>query len=466
MPEKPLNAIARPQRDLYEKGVSAITRNNLDYAITILGGVLKIEPGFFEARQALRAAQVKKAGTAQTGFFKKMLGGAASQPGLTKAQMMLKKNPLEAIEAAEEVLNGDPMSTGAHKLLADAALEAGLFKTAILSLQILYKNNPKDREIAMELGDALTRAGQNEEAVKVYNDQLRLRPNDPEMLQLMKNVTARHTLNEGGYEEVAEAGGSYRDLLKDKAEAAQLEQASRIVKSDDVAQDLIHQYEARLKLEPNNLKLLRNIAETYAQKKDFDRALEYFERIRTTEGATDPSLEKVITDTNLKKFDHLRSQLDTGAADYDQRVVEIDAQRALFQLDACRQRAEKYPTDLQIRFDLGQLYFTAGKISEAIQEFQKAQNNPQRRLSAIMYLGRCFAKRGMNDLAARKIQEALKEKLNFDDEKKEMLYELGCIFEKMNKPDEAIEHFKQIYEADIGYRDVAAKVDAYYAAKG
>ena len=66
MPEKPLNAIARPQRDLYEKGVSAITRNNLDYAITILGGVLKIEPGFFEARQALRAAQVKKAGAAQT----------------------------------------------------------------------------------------------------------------------------------------------------------------------------------------------------------------------------------------------------------------------------------------------------------------------------------------------------------------------------------------------------------------
>jgi tetratricopeptide (TPR) repeat protein len=466
MPEKPLNAIARPQRDLYEKGVAAITRNNLDYAITILGGVLKIEPGFFEARQALRAAQVKKAGAAQTGFFKKMLGGAASQPGLAKAQLSLKKNPLEAIEAAEEVLNGDPMSTGAHKLLADAALEAGLFKTAILSLQILYKNNSRDREIAMELAEALTRAGQNEEAVKVYNDMLRVRPNDPEVLQLMKNVTARHTLDEGGYEDVAEAGGSYRDLLKDKSEAAQLEQASRIVKSDDVAQNLISEYEARLRTEPNNLKLLRNIAELYAQKKDFDRALSYFERIRSTEGAADPSLEKVIADTNLKKFDHLKSQLDTGAADYDQRVAEIDAQRAVFQLEACRQRAEKYPTDLQIRYELGQLYYNVGKISEAIQEFQKAQNNPQRRLSAIMYLGRCFAKRGMNDLAARKIQEALKEKLNFDEEKKEMLYELGCLFEKMNKPDEAIEYFKQIYEADIGYRDVSAKVDAYYSSKG
>src|SRR6185369_4014378 len=100
--------------------------------------------------------------------------------------------------------------------------------------------------------------------------------------------------------------------------------------------------------------------------------------------------------------------------------------------------------------------YEGGKVSEAIQEFQKAQSNPQRRLGAIMYLGRCFAKRGMNDMAARKYQDALKEKVGFDDERKEMLYELGCVFEKMGKADEAIEHFKQIYEVDIGYRDVAA----------
>jgi len=33
----------------------------------------------------------------------------------------------------------------------------------------------------------------------------------------------------------------------------------------------------------------------------------------------------------------------------------------------------------------------------------------------------------------------------------------------MGKKEEAIEQFKQIYEVDIGYKDVAAKIDAYYA---
>jgi tetratricopeptide (TPR) repeat protein len=69
----------------------------------------------------------------------------------------------------------------------------------------------------------------------------------------------------------------------------------------------------------------------------------------------------------------------------------------------------------------------------------------------------------MFDLAARTFQNALKEKPGFDDEKKELIYQLGCVLEKMNKREEAIEQFKQIYEIDIGYKDVAAKVDAYYS---
>ena len=35
----------------------------------------------------------------------------------------------------------------------------------------------------------------------------------------------------------------------------------------------------------------------------------------------------------------------------------------------------------------------------------------------------------------------------------------------MAKPEEAIEQFKQIYEVDIGFKDVAAKVDKFYGGK-
>ena len=54
----------------------------------------------------------------------------------------------------------------------------------------------------------------------------------------------------------------------------------------------------------------------------------------------------------------------------------------------------------------------------------------------------------------------------FDDEKKELIYNLGAVFEGMNKKEEAIEQFKLIYEVDSSYKDVAAKVEGYYDNQG
>ena len=79
------------------------------------------------------------------------------------------------------------------------------------------------------------------------------------------------------------------------------------------------------------------------------------------------------------------------------------------------------------------------------------------------YLSQCFAKRKMFELAVRTLQNALKEKLVFDDEKKDLIYNLGSVLEAMGKKDEAIKQFEQIYEVDISYKDVAARVDAFYA---
>ena len=79
------------------------------------------------------------------------------------------------------------------------------------------------------------------------------------------------------------------------------------------------------------------------------------------------------------------------------------------------------------------------------------------------FLAQCFAKRRMYDLATRTLQNALKEKLVFDDEKKDLLYNLACVLESMGKKEEAIKQLELIYEIDGGYRDVAAKVDAFYS---
>ena len=462
MPEKILSQIPRPLREQYEKGKTAFERNNFDYALAILSGVLEVEPGFYDCRQALRASQFKKAG-AGTGFFKKMMGGVGSSPLMAKGQLALRNNPLDALKIAEQILNTDPNSIGAHKMLAEAATAADLPKTAVMSLEIVAKAAPKDEENSLALAHGYAAIGQAEKAEKILVELIRLRPNDGNLKEELKNLSARKTLAEGGYEALSDGKGSYRDILKNKDEAVALEQESRQVKSEDVALKLIRENESRLELEPNNIKLMRTLAEQYTQQKNYDRALEYYDRMAATDGLTDSALQRAIADVRVKKLDMVAAQLDPAAPDYAERSAALKVERDDYLLSECKARADKYPNDLGIRYDLGVLYFQAGKISEAIQELQKAQNHPNKRLQALSYLGQCFAKRNMNEMAARTIQTALKEKASFDDEKKEMIYALGCIFEKMAKKDEAMAQFTQIYEVDIGFKDVAKKVDDFYA---
>ena len=447
---------------LFTKGHDALQRDNLDYAIDLFNQVLAKDPTLFECRKELRTAQMRKAGSGG-GFFKKMLSSASSQPMVAKGHMALSKDPAEALRIAEQILNGDPYSAGAHKLVVEAATALELPKTAVLSLEILAAHSPKDREVAIKYANALADAGEVGKAEKILADLYRSFPTDNELGQALKDLSARKTMDEGGYEALADGSGSYRDILKDKDEAVSLEQQNRQVKTEDVAERLINEYEARLKTEPKNIKLLRSLAELYTQKKQFDRALSCYAQIKSSEIGADASLDRNIADTMVRKFDHEISLLDSSAPDYADKVAKLEAEKQAYQLTECQKRAERFPTDLQIRFELGQLLFQAGKIGEAILEFQKAQGNPHRRIAAMSYLAQCFAKRKMYELATRTLQNALKEKLVFDDEKKDLLYNLACVLESIGKKEEAIKQLELIYEIDVGYRDVAAKVDAFYS---
>lgn len=464
MPEKTVTDMPLDLRRIFIKGNEALQRDNFDYAIELFHQVLEKEPGFFECRKALRTAQSKKSGGSSTGFFRKMMSNAGSSPQIAKAKLALQKNPAEALAIAEQILNGDPNNSFAHKIAAEAAQALEMPRTAALSLEVLSRNSPHDKALAIEFGVALADAGEIARAEKVLIEFARTMPNDPEVAQALKNLSARNTMDEGGYDALAGGTGSYRDILKDKDQAVSLEQEKRVQKTEDMAERLIGEYEAKLKTEPNNLKTLRNLAELYTQKKQFDRAISYYERIKASEaGAGDSALDRAIAETKVRQFDYQIEQLNPFAADNAEQIAKIKADKLTFQVAECQERVEKFPTDLMIRFEMGQLYFQAGKIGEAIQELQKAQGNPHKRLAAMNLLAQCFAKRKMYDLAAKTLQNAIKEKVGFDDEKKDLIYNLGCVLESMDKKEEAIEQFKLIYETDIGYKDVAAKVDAFYA---
>jgi len=463
MSEKNSNEVSRDARMLFLKATEAAQRENLDYAIALFNQLLANEPAYFDCRKALRQAQFKKAGTASTGFFKKMLSGAGSSPQVAKAQMVLRNNPAGAMAIAEEILNGDPGSSAGHRIIVEAATTLELPRTAVLSYETLGKNSPKDKKLIIEYAKAVAAIGEGTRAEKLLMDLMREMPTDNEINQALKDLSARKTLNEGGYAALESGQGSYRDVLRNKEQAVALEQEGRIQKSEDMAENLITEYETRLRNEPKNLKLLRDLAELHTQKNQFNEALAYYEQLKRSDMGNDSSLDQAITNTKMRQFDQQITEVNPFDPNHAELVAGLKEQKANFQLAECQKKMERFPTDMAIRYEMGVLYFQAGKYNEAAAEFQKAKNNPHKKIPAMNYLAQCFVKKKMYDMAARNFQTAIDEKPILDEEKKDLIYNLGSVLEMMGKKVEAIDQFKILYEADMGYRDVGKKVDDFYS---
>jgi tetratricopeptide (TPR) repeat protein len=466
MPEKAINEIPPDSRRLFTKANEAAQRDNSDYAIDLYCQVLEKEPGFLECRRLLRAEQQKKAGKGSSGFFRKMMSGAGSSPHIAKAKMVIGKNPADAMAIAEQVLNGDPSSAAALRIVADAAVAMELTQTACFALETMVELSPKDKALVIEYADLLAQSGgdtkKGERALQQLIDSSGY---DGDLNQALKNLSARTTMDQGGYHAAASGKASFRDMLRNKQEAVKLEQDNRVVKTENVTDRLLKEYEERIQKEPANFKIKRELAKLYTEKNQFAEALAIYDGIKNSDAGNDPTLDREIAVTTVRQYDSQISQINPFAPDLAEQTAKLQADKLNYQLTECQKRAERYPTDLAIRFELGVLLFQAGKFPEAIAEFQKAQQNPHKKLSAMNYLAQCFAKRKMYDIAARTFQNAIKEKPVFDNEKKELVYNLGSVLETMGKKEEAFQQYMQIYELDASYKDVGKKVDDYYASQ-
>ena len=459
MAEKTLENINRTAQDLFQKALAALERNNLNYAITMFLQCLAIEPNFTKARQFLRAAQTKRADSA--GGFKKMVAAAKSMPLLTRAKIAVNKSPAEAMDLAEQVLNEDPQQSQALSILAEAAEVAGFLETAAQTMEYYAKVHPKDGKAIRWLARCYIKLEQYDQARDAYERALQLNPADFEAQKGLKDATAHEAMQGGGWSEAS----SYRDVMKDKDQAVALEQESRVVRADDMVSNLIQESLAKLKQDPNNPVIRRELGKLYGQKGDFDTALEYLEALFKAEAGSDPAMEREIAEIKTRRLDDgivrkkkERATNPANAAALENEITKLETERAELLLMRTERMVERYPNDLMYRYELGALYMKLGRTQDAIAQFQKSVGQPQRRVASLNYLGQCWQQEGLYDMAVDQYLKAIEELPAMDNLKKDLIYNLGTAYERMGDADKAVAEFKKIASVDFNYRDVRQKI--------
>ncbi len=447
--------------NLWTKARQAFDANNFDYVITIMQAVLEKEPRFLDGRKRLRDAAIRKKESSRGS----LLGGGSSGLGAMRIQPMVKKDPQAAIVQVEkEVLGADPYNAQGNQLLFEACKQAGMPMTAGFALETLVRGNPENTKYMHQLGDYYMAQGFFNEATKTYSRIVQISPQDLEAHSKEKNAAAQATMDQSKF------SGSIRDNLRDKDQAAALELESKAAMTSDQREARIAALQAQYAEDNQNLEIVKQLAELYEGKDDYESALGFYEWAYHLSNG-DVSLERKVLDTreNLRerKIRELSEwlQQNPGHADYarvESELKTFQAQHWETQANEYAEQVERNPTDTDLRFKYGEALYNAAKYREAIPQLQRAQSSPNLRIRAMMMLGKCYEGSNMNDMAIDQLKRAVEELTEMDDVKKDALYALGLVYEKLGDKENHDACMKQIAAADWGYRDVEQRVQSSY----
>ena len=314
-----------------------------------------------------------------------------------------------------------------------------------------------------------------DQAVEIYSKIAEQNPSDLTAVKRSKDAAATASMKSGGWEQAQ----SYRDVMKNKEEAILIEQQGRVVRSADMIDEQLNEVYSRWEVAQTNVDLSLRMAklweDRFEQKQDaesLEAARSYYNHTNQLVSGSDPAVARKLGDLHLKQLDLQIKELTdwfaaggehhedaaTYHAELDSRILE----KAELLIAEARKRVERNPTDLQLRFELGEQLVFAKHYTEAISELQKARQNPNARLRAMNLLGQCYTEKNMLDLAVKQFQDCANEIIAMDVTKKEVLYKLGLVFDRMSRKEESLTCMKEIYEADYGYLDVAQRVEQSY----
>lgn len=439
----------------------ALANRNYDYAVEACGHVLRTTPGCVEARRVWHRAQLGRYET-KNRLLAKVVSGLSSTPFIFSS---VTKDPMKALNSAEKILAADPTSASALKLLAEAAMALEMPETAAFAREAALEHEPDDPGNLLQLGEAWLAAGRPQEALRTADTLLKLKPLDSAAQNLMRKAAIAKTSRESGWDGLTTAVKAKGDSAKAPAGGPG---AKVPPEADALRRELVDAI-GQVAAEPDHLDHYRTIVARYRSLGQPAEALAWLRRARKLPaGSVDMALERHESELSLALLE-LQLKAAESAVLASPGDPEVEAKRtaakrelASFRLFEARRNVERRPNDASARQALGLLYLERGQHDEAIAHFQEAQKGASVRTASLLGLARAYKGKKQYELAVAQFILVKAEPGPLDDQRKEVIYQLGECYEQLGRGEQAIGEFKSIYAEDVIYRDVAARINAYY----
>lgn len=434
---------------LYEYGSEALKKRNYDYAQDIFTQIITFDPNHTNARKALRMTLVNK--ILATGSLSKFKLGLLSAKVLGQIQLI--KDPKKKIERLQDYLINDPNNAKMRLNLAMALKEAGFIEGAIAELEIAIDSQADFVPAYKELAILYKTTGQIELARNVLQQAVIYAPHDRELGKMLRDILATATLKSG-----IEEAKSYRDILKDKEKAEELERRQHILLKDEDMEKEFSSLMSQYNQNPNDIKTVKRIANWfYDRKKDFSSARDWYKKASQLD-PIDTTLKDRADDCTIRLFE---LEIEKYSATDIAKANELKLAKLGFEIESYTRRTQDHPTDMSLKFELGRRFYQRGWIDKAISEFQQSVKDPKKKVDSHIYLGICFRHKKLYDLAVHQFEEALTSGAITTEKSLFIKYNIAISYAESGDIPKALDVGKKVMEVDINYKDISKLVDLW-----
>lgn len=433
-----------------QKAEEAARRRNYDFAVQLYQQLLEIDPDQGAARAGLRRVLKVRFEQKKGGRLLGVLKGAAP---LAAARALARAGRhAAAAKSLETYLATQPLDLEANLLLGASLEAAECFQSALAVYEFVAEIAPDHAEGLKRAGAMLRRTGDHARALEYYERALGADPRDREALKARKDLSAEAALSQSRFDEVSHS----REQIKDKDAAQRAERAKRLHLSEDELREELGRLQERWAENPSDVELMLDMAAVHEKLRDPEAALELVERASQYRKDA-PELGERVSSLTLKALKRQLARADKAGERAEADRLERELRE--FELRDLERRVARQPQDANLHLQLGRIHLRRGSYDEAVAQLQKAVTDPRLEGEALFLLAQGFQKKGFLDLARKQYERALEGQRTVDERAQEILYNLGAIAEAEGDVAEARACFARIYAVDIGYRDVAAKME-------
>ena len=443
-------------REGYNRAMKLADNGNHKEAIEVLVPIVINNPAvpvLFEKLREYEMAYAKKASIGDK--LLSFLLGTILAPVILVLTFI---NPEKAMGLCEKPLAAFVNNPLILNLLASAANAAGAPWVSVTALNVIRISNPANEANLRKLALAMQDNEQAREALKIYQLIARRHPGNVAVQNEVREAMALASIESGNWEEDA----STQDKAADTKDAVVQQLLNGTIHDAEQAQMLIDRFQADL-AKQESVDMRRKLGDAYMVAGEYEKAYDEYKKVGSMLGILDPVLDKQVEKAYIAQINQTIEELRNNAEAYDnpeQQIAQLEVDRENYRTRHTEDRAQKFPNDIQLQFDLGELYFERGRYDEAIAIFNKTAESPLKHRASLVFLGRCDLINNDGQAAYPKFEEAVNDMYRMDKYKREALYYWGNAAELIGNTQKALDCYKLIKTSISNYRDINERISA------